>query len=100
ASLTEADRLKRENDARMVAAGAEADRLKRENADERAANQANLDRAAKDKAQAEAEKVELRAQLLTQFNVILQTRDTVRGLIVNMDDVLFDIAKFSLPPLA
>jgi outer membrane protein OmpA-like peptidoglycan-associated protein len=100
ASGVEADRLKRENDARMATADAEADRLKRENADQRAANQADLDRAAKDKAQAETEKSELRAQLLTQFNVILQTRDTVRGLIVNMDDVLFDTAKYSLRPLA
>jgi outer membrane protein OmpA-like peptidoglycan-associated protein len=100
ASGVEADRLKSENNARMATADAEADRLKRENADQKAANQADLDRAAKDKAQAETEKTELRAQLLTQFNVILQTRDTVRGLIVNMDDVLFDTAKFSLRPLA
>jgi outer membrane protein OmpA-like peptidoglycan-associated protein len=100
ASGVEADRLKHENEARMATSDAEADRLKRENADQKAANQADLDRAAKDKAQAETEKTELRAQLLTQFNVILQTRDTVRGLIVNMDDVLFDTAKFSLRPLA
>jgi outer membrane protein OmpA-like peptidoglycan-associated protein len=44
--------------------------------------------------------VELRAQLLLQFNAILQTRDTARGLIVNMSDVLFDTAKFSLRPEA
>ncbi len=100
ASGLEADRLKHENDSRMATADAETDRLKRENADQRAASQADLDRAAKDKAQAETEKSELRAQLLTQFNVILQTRDTVRGLIVNMDDVLFDTAKFSLRPVA
>jgi len=42
----------------------------------------------------------LRAQLLIQFNAILQTRDTARGLIVNMSDVLFDTAKFSLRPAA
>jgi outer membrane protein OmpA-like peptidoglycan-associated protein len=100
AALTEADRLKRENDARMAATEVEADRLKRENADQRAANQAELDRAAKDKAQAETEKTELRAQLLSQFNAILQTRDTARGLIVNMSDVLFDTGKYSLRPLA
>jgi outer membrane protein OmpA-like peptidoglycan-associated protein len=35
-----------------------------------------------------------------QFNAILQTRDTARGLIVNMSDVLFDTAKFSLRPEA
>jgi len=32
----------------------------------------------------------LRAQLLEQFNRILETRDTPRGLVVNMGDVLFD----------
>jgi outer membrane protein OmpA-like peptidoglycan-associated protein len=100
AAQNEADRLKRENDDRTAAAQNEADRLKRENDAQRAGAQAELDRAAKEKAQAEAEKVELRAQLLRQFNAILQTRDTARGLIVNMSDVLFDTAKYSLRPLA
>jgi outer membrane protein OmpA-like peptidoglycan-associated protein len=97
ATQTEADRLKAENDARTLAAGAEAERLKRENDAQRAAAQADL---ARDKAQAEAEKAELRSQLLTQFNAILQTRDSARGLIVNMSDVLFDTAKYSLRPVA
>jgi len=96
----EADRMKTESDARIAAAAAEADRLKRENEAQRAASQAELDSAAKQKAQLEAEKVELRTQLLNQFNAILQTRDTARGLIVNMSDVLFDTGKFSLRPLA
>jgi outer membrane protein OmpA-like peptidoglycan-associated protein len=100
AAQTDADRLKRENEAQMAAAQTEADRLKRENDAQRAAAQADLDRAAAGKAQAEAEKAELRAQLLMQFNAILQTRDTARGLIVNMSDVLFDTAKYSLRPLA
>jgi outer membrane protein OmpA-like peptidoglycan-associated protein len=100
AAKAEVDRLKLENEARMVAAGAEADRLKRENEAQQAANQANLDRAAKDKAQAEGEKAEMRAQMLKQFNAVLETRDTARGLIVNMSDVLFDTGKFSLRPLA
>ena len=64
--------------------------MKRENDAQRAAAQADLDRAAAEKAQAEADKAQLRAQLLLQFNAILQTRDTARGLIVNMSDVLFD----------
>ena len=68
AAQTEADRLKRQNDATTAAAQTEADRLKRENDAQRASAQADLDRAAKDKAQAETEKSELRAQLLTQFN--------------------------------
>jgi outer membrane protein OmpA-like peptidoglycan-associated protein len=96
----EADRLKLENEAKSTAAQAEADRLKRENDAQRATAQADLDRAAGEKAQAEADKAQLRAQLLAQFNAILQTRDTARGLIVNMSDVLFDTAKFSLRPAA
>ena len=100
AAQSEADRLKLDNDAKLSAAQTEADRLKRENDAQRAASQASLDRAAADKAQAEADKTALRAQLLSQFNAILQTRDTARGLIVNMSDVLFDTAKYSLRPLA
>ena len=47
---------------------------------------------------AEQDQAQLRQQLLDQFNVILQTRDTARGLIVNMSDVLFDTAKYTLRP--
>ena len=102
AAQSEADRLKRDSDRAESsdAAQTEADRLKRENDAQRAAAQADLDRAAAEKAQAEADKAQLRAQLLLQFNAILQTRDTARGLIVNMSDVLFDTAKFSLRPAA
>jgi outer membrane protein OmpA-like peptidoglycan-associated protein len=100
AAQADADRLKGENDLRTASAATDADRLKRENDAQRAGLQADLDRAAKEKAQAEAEKTELRVQLLRQFNVILETRDTARGLIVNMSDVLFDSAKYSLRPAA
>jgi outer membrane protein OmpA-like peptidoglycan-associated protein len=96
----QADRLKGENEAQLATAQAEADRLKRENDAQRATAQADLDRAASEKAQGEADKTQLRAQLLLQFNAILQTRDTARGLIVNMSDVLFDTGKFSLRPAA
>ncbi|MGD0310327.1 MAG: OmpA family protein, partial [Acidobacteriota bacterium] len=37
---------------------------------------------------------------LTQLNLVLETRDTARGLIINMSDVLFDTAKYTLRPLA
>jgi outer membrane protein OmpA-like peptidoglycan-associated protein len=100
AAKSEADRLKLDNDSRTAAAGAEADRLKRENDAQRAATQAQLDSAASQTAQLEAQKVELRVMLLKQFNAILQTRDTARGLIVNMSDVLFDTGKYTLRPLA
>jgi outer membrane protein OmpA-like peptidoglycan-associated protein len=39
-----------------------------------------------------------RQRLLTQLNQVLQTRDTARGLIVNMSDVLFDLNKATLRP--
>jgi outer membrane protein OmpA-like peptidoglycan-associated protein len=100
AAKAEADRLRADNDSRMAAAGAEADRLKHENEAQRAAAQAELDNAARRTAMLEAQKAELRVLLLQQFNAILQTRDTARGLIVNMSDVLFDTAKSSLRPLA
>jgi outer membrane protein OmpA-like peptidoglycan-associated protein len=100
AAQNEADRLKNENDAKTAASQAEADRLRAENDAQRAASKADLDRAAAEKAQADTEKTELRALLLKQFNAVLQTRDTARGLIVNMSDVLFDTGKSSLRPAA
>jgi outer membrane protein OmpA-like peptidoglycan-associated protein len=100
ADALEADRLKKENDNRTAAAAAEADRLKRENDAQKLSQQSELDAAARQKLQLETEKAELRTQLLRQFNAILQTRDTARGLIVNMSDVLFDTGKYSLRPLA
>ena len=50
--------------------------------------------------QADKEKAVLRANLEARLNQILQTRDSVRGLIVNMSDVLFDTGKFALNPSA
>jgi hypothetical protein len=35
---------------------------------------------------------------LAQLNTILQTRDSARGLIVNMSDVLFDTGSYTLKP--
>jgi outer membrane protein OmpA-like peptidoglycan-associated protein len=48
--------------------------------------------------QAETDKAAMRAKLSEQLNSILQTRDSARGLIVSMSDVLFDTGKFSLKP--
>src|SRR5262249_52853156 len=47
---------------------------------------------------AQREQQQLRQQLVEQFNRILETRDTARGLIVNMSDVLFDTGKYDLKP--
>ncbi|MEO5923679.1 MAG: OmpA family protein [Bryobacteraceae bacterium] len=96
----EADNLKRINDAQLAAAKNEADRLKAENDAQKLRAQAELDRAAAAKTQADVEKAQLRAQLMTQFNAILQTRDTARGLIVNMSDVLFGTGESALRPAA
>ncbi len=48
--------------------------------------------------QADADKAAMRTRLSEQLNSILQTRDTARGLIVSMSDVLFDTGRFSLKP--
>jgi outer membrane protein OmpA-like peptidoglycan-associated protein len=48
--------------------------------------------------QADADKAAMRARLSEQLNSILQTRDSARGLIVSMSDVLFDTGKYSLKP--
>ena len=79
--------MKAEADAAAAKAKAEADIL----AAREAAAKAEAERARK---AAEA----LRAQLLEQFNRILETRDTARGLVVNMADVLFDTGKYNLRP--
>ena len=100
AALNDADRLRQQNDLLAANSRAEADRLKRENDAQRASTQGELDRIAAERRQLELDKADLRAQLLLQFNTILQTRDTARGLIVNMSDVLFDTAKFTLRPEA
>jgi outer membrane protein OmpA-like peptidoglycan-associated protein len=113
----EADRIKRETDAQRAAAQSDMERAGKEKAEAEAARaaavtQQQLAQAETEKARlatmeadrlrqnAETEKTELRAQLLRQFNLILETRDTARGLIVNMSDVLFDTGKYSLRPAA
>ena len=98
AAQNEATRLRSENEAKLAAAQVESERLARENDAQRASAQASLDRAASDNQKLEKERVELRSALLLQFNTILQTRDTARGLIVNMSDVVFDTGKSTLLP--
>ncbi len=56
-----------------------------------AAQQANLNAQ-----QADTDKAAMRAKLSAQLNSILQTRDSARGLIVSMSDVLFDSGKYTL----
>ncbi len=88
----EAERLKAEQ-ARLSAQEqkqqAEQARLLAQQAEQKAQEADRL------RAQAEQAQQQLRQQLLQQFNLILETRDTARGLIVNMSDVLFDFNKYS-----
>ncbi len=98
ATQAETDRVKRDADAKLAASQAEVARIAQDNLAQKAAAQAAMDRAASDKQKLEAEKADLRSQLLVQLNTILQTRDTARGLIVNMSDVLFNTGQSSLQP--
>jgi outer membrane protein OmpA-like peptidoglycan-associated protein len=62
------------------------------------ASSADAERLRQAAQQAEAEKVQLREQLRLQLNTILETRESARGLIVNINDVLFDFNKYTLKP--
>jgi outer membrane protein OmpA-like peptidoglycan-associated protein len=50
--------------------------------------------------QAENDKAQMRARMLQQLNQVLETKDTARGLIVSMPDVLFDTGKSDLKSTA
>jgi outer membrane protein OmpA-like peptidoglycan-associated protein len=89
-----AERAKSEADAARQAALAQQQQLAAE-ADRARTAAAESERL---RLRAEDDQAQLRRQLMDQFNVILQTRDTARGLIVNMSDVLFDTAQYSLRP--
>lgn len=87
--------------AQQQAAQAAAEQAARDRAaavDQQRAAEAEAEKARQAAARAEAEKGDLRAQLLNQLNSILQTRDSARGLIVNMSDVLFDTGSYTLKP--
>jgi outer membrane protein OmpA-like peptidoglycan-associated protein len=91
AASAQADAERVRNNAQQQQHAAEAD------SDRNRAAAATSDMQLKD---AVRDREELRARLLQQFNLILQTRDTARGLVVNMSDVLFDSGKYTLRPLA
>lgn len=80
-----ADQARAEADAARAEAAAQAQRA------QAAAAEADRLRAA-----AEADKNKLREQLLQQFNAVLPTQETSRGLVVKMQDVLFDTGKYTL----
>ena len=94
----DAERARLEAERERLAA--EAARAAAEQAAEaaRAAAERQAEAAREAALQAEREKAELRDQLREQLNVILETRETARGLIVNLSDVLFDFDKATLRP--
>ena len=106
----EADRSKQEAELaarkataeRAAAEGAKAAALEQQQAlqaeNERTRSQAEESERGRQKA--EQEKAEMRARLLQQLNAVLVTRDTARGLIATMPDVLFETNKYLLKPAA
>ena len=95
---TQAERAQGEAQADAERARNEAEAARAAALAQQQAAQAQIDQARQAAAQAEQEKAQLRDQLRQQLNVILETRETARGLIVNMSDVLFDTGKYSLKP--
>lgn len=96
-----AERARAEADA--AKSSADAARRAAEEQARQAAEQARLaaEQARQASAQvdaAEREKAALRDKLREQLNIILETRETARGLIVNLSDVLFDFNKADLKP--
>jgi outer membrane protein OmpA-like peptidoglycan-associated protein len=86
-------------------ADADAARARNAAADAQAASanalsaaQADAERSRLAAQQAETDKAAMRTKLSEQLNSILQTRDSARGLIVSMSDVLFDTGQYSLKP--
>ncbi len=87
---------------RAEAEKAEAD-ARRQQAEAQAQQQAAQQAASiadQQRQEAIRQKEAMRARLLAQLNQVLQTRDTARGLIVSMPDVLFDFNKYTLKPEA
>jgi outer membrane protein OmpA-like peptidoglycan-associated protein len=84
--------------AEQQAQQAQAAQQQAQAAQQQAAQQAQ--QAEQARQQAEADKAQMRARMLQQLNQVLETKDTARGLIVNMPDVLFDTGKADLKATA
>jgi len=98
---TEADAQRAAAERARSAAEQATQALARQKAEADAARQASdaeAARARSDAQQAEQDKAALRERLRQQLNIILETRETARGLIVNMSDVLFDTGRATLRP--
>jgi len=102
ADRTKLEALASERTANDARAEAQRSRMEAELAAQRAVSDKQAVEAANEQArraaaeQAEREKQELRNKLTVQLNSILETKDSARGLIVNMSDVLFDTGQYFL----
>jgi len=100
-ALTAAERARADAERAKVEAEqarTDAERERQRLAEERAAADASAATARQAADRAEAEKAELRERLQRQLNIILETKETARGLIVNVSDVLFDTGQHTLKP--
>jgi outer membrane protein OmpA-like peptidoglycan-associated protein len=100
-TLAEADREaaeKAKTEAEQQQAQADAARAAALAEQQRAQDAAEKARLAAD--EATRQKEEMRARLLKALNQVLETKDTDRGLVVNMPDVLFDSGQYTLKPAA
>jgi outer membrane protein OmpA-like peptidoglycan-associated protein len=105
AQNAQADAVRQRDDADRNNREAQANTLQARNAQASAEAESERNRAAAASSdqqlqQSLRDREVLRARILQQLNLILETRDTARGLVVNMSDVLFDSGKFTLRPLA
>jgi outer membrane protein OmpA-like peptidoglycan-associated protein len=101
ADRADAERQKKEAqiamaNAREAQQQAEAARLAALAEQKRLADQAASSQAAREAAERDTQA--MREKLKEQLNTILQTRDTARGLIVNLSDVLFGFNQATLKP--
>jgi outer membrane protein OmpA-like peptidoglycan-associated protein len=87
---------------RQAAEKAQAEALAEQQRAQAEAEKARLaaEQAEKEKQDAIRQKEEMRARLLKQLNQVLETKDTDRGLVVSMPDVLFDSGQYSLKQAA
>ena len=107
-SQAQADEAIRQKDqAQSDAANAQADLAANQATSAAAINTAQADaersrsiakQAQENERQADGDKAATRAQLAEQLNKVLKTRDSARGLIVSMSNVLFDTGEYSLKP--
>jgi outer membrane protein OmpA-like peptidoglycan-associated protein len=84
--------------AKAIQDKAAADAARAAALEQQQAARADADAARLSAQKAEAEKAALRERLRQQLNLILETQETARGLVVNISDVLFDFNKYTLKP--